>query len=76
MKSGKKTDPDSRGAVRWCSVGAIERSGASENIWCQVWAIDMLTRAMGTAPDHFNDHHTHAEVLAAFDVAIEAERGK
>lgn len=40
-------------------------------------AYDALADAMGVKiVADFNDTHTHAEVLAAFDKAIEAERGK
>lgn len=35
---------------------------------------DALELAMGAGIVAFNDHHNHAEVLTAFDRAIEAER--
>ena len=65
---------DAQAATCWCARGAI-------------WSIDpkgRLTDAFKalelSVPDQtvtvFNDTHTHAEVLAAFDSAIAAEEAK
>lgn len=60
-------------AVCWCALGAISRS--APGIPSAIDAKDALRRVIDSKISKFNDEHTHAEVLAAFDKAIEAERG-
>lgn len=60
------------GAVCWCAVGAIDKSCQGEpRLWRK--AADFLGDAVGCAIPKWNDapERTHAEVLAAFDKAIE-----
>jgi hypothetical protein len=54
-------------AVCFCASGALFLAGASED-GIDVWHV--LSRSMGCFVPKFNDSHTHAEVLAAFDKAI------
>lgn len=66
---GKKVRPNDPTAIRWCMEGACRR--VSPEIGFHRIAhfdIDCV----------FNDSHTHAEVLAAFDAAIakEAQHGR
>ncbi len=70
---GRKVSPRSANAVCWCAMGALEavcRYGSEASIG----SFDALAHAMpslyGIA--EFNDTHTHSEVLAKFDEAIEA----
>ena len=57
-------------ATCWCATGAISRvsrwSITNEN---KAW--DTLNFITGVSVARFNDSRTHAEVLAAFDRAIE-----
>ena len=63
---GDYTSPD---AERWCSYAAIMLNGQPH--WQSSGdAIDRLHNVVGCSISHFNDTHTHAEVLAAFDKAI------
>jgi hypothetical protein len=55
-------------AVCFCSWGAFHRAGYS------IIAEHFLRSEMDGMPGRFNDTHTHAEVLAAFDRAIEAAK--
>lgn len=64
---GTVTDPFASDAACWCSVRSIvavsrEWFFASESL---------LEKAIGGGVIRFNDMHTHAEVMAAFDRAIE-----
>lgn len=71
-RSGDCVHVLSPNAVCWCSVGACKAVVVADfNYFCA--ALDALADAMGT-PEvaDFNDTHTHAEVLGAFDKAIEA----
>jgi hypothetical protein len=70
---GKSVKPEE--ACCWCSLGAIVAvSGVSYYRFPEVLAA--LEDSMdGDIPD-FNDSHTHAEVLAAWDEAIEKEGAK
>lgn len=55
--------------ARRCSGAAICDAGAPWPSYPEIWAA--LESEMGGDIPHFNDSHTHAEVLAAFDAAIE-----
>lgn len=62
-------------ACRWCTSGAVRRVAQSGEEAAA--ALRRLYEVMKTTPPDFNDSHTHAEILAAFDRAIEiAERSK
>ena len=75
-------------ACRFCSLGAIRRSVSETggfDLKREMDATSILARAIaGVSPRkqwsseavvfEFNDTHTHAEVLAAFDRAIERAR--
>ena len=75
------TDWDSPEAVSWCVTGAIakvvrsvQESKGDYNALVMS-ALDKLRCAIGhDGVTAFNDAHNHAEVLAAFDKAIEASR--
>ena len=55
-------------AVCWSADGALMHVERDKNSF---WpARDALVAAMGASAVVFNDTHTHAEVLAAFDRAI------
>ena len=56
-------------AVCWCALGAIWRAVPNNDV--ETDAIFALSNAMGMGVPLFNDAHTHPEVLAAFDRAIE-----
>jgi hypothetical protein len=66
------------GAVRWCMSGAVEAElGRAITCWPLLEADEfgrLLNEGTGQEQDGvgvWNDNHTHAEVLAAFDRAIE-----
>lgn len=67
-----KVGPTGKNAFCFCAIGAlcsVTRKGA----WTVVLdpAFSALQSTIGVEPVHeFNDSHTHAEVLAAFDEAI------
>jgi hypothetical protein len=71
--AGEQTSTQAADAVCWCAIGAVLRADDtypySEAVGI---ASDLLRDAMGMHPADFNDSHTHPEVLAAFDRAIEA----
>ena len=71
-KDGAETDSKSPDAVCWCTLGAVNKF--SPDIHQELEeneALRVLMVAMKTPwPSRFNDTHTHAEVLAAFDAAI------
>ena len=59
-------------AVSWCALGAIEKAAGNRNEWLDEMA--KLRAVVGSSIIRFNDFHTHAEVLAAFDKAIEKNK--
>lgn len=59
------------GAVCWCSLGALIKVTAGELSPEFVNARFQLRRFMELDIARFNDTRTHAEVLAAFDKAID-----
>lgn len=65
-------------AVCWCSEGALQYvldDWEIESSDDGAGALRALSRAMGnTVVSMFNDNHTHAEVVAAWEAAIAAER--
>lgn len=70
----RTVSPRDERAVRWCSFGAVVKVTGPDYsaAWCAKRTMDRHIPEIGLY--HFNDTHTHAEVLAAFDKAIEAER--
>lgn len=54
-------------ACAWCSLGALKRVAKYTNY---SHAEILLSHYMDNCVAHFNDSHTHAEVLAAWDKAI------
>ena len=56
--------------VSWCASGVM--SECASRGMATGRAYTYLSTAMGASLPHFNDHHTHKEVLAAFDKAIAA----
>ncbi len=70
---GGVCDPWLPEACKWCSTGAIL---AITRGWDDAYggAIEALTREMRMGVAIFNDTHTHADVLRAFDAAIAKEK--
>ncbi len=73
---GNSIGPTADSACSWCSLGALTKSFG--NIWWPESHCEPLEQAIGQLhPDNlmsladFNDSHTHQEVLAVFDKAIE-----
>lgn len=68
---GNPTIPGARTAASWCAEGAVRRVGGD---CLATYVVRDLERACGwQGVLTFNDSHTHAEVLAAFDRAIESQ---
>ena len=68
--SARPVAVQSRYAVCWCAKGALNRVQSNHYINFQTAIV--LERAMGSlAIGKFNDTHSHGQVLAAFDKAIE-----
>jgi len=68
-RNGIPVIPDSAAAQCFCSLGALWRQDTSS------WATHQkghLLEAMGGNIAKFNDTRTHAEVMAAWDLAIAA----
>lgn len=63
--NGDPVDFTSSTAACWCSSGALHVVGGDP------LARRLLYETVGGSLVYFNDNHTHAEVLAAFDAAIE-----
>lgn len=61
-------------ACQFCSVGAVARIAGSDRTFSlsTTGAMSALMDAMSGDIPRFNDSHTHEEVLAAFDKAIDA----
>lgn len=81
-KLGKGCTSSSEDAVCWCMDGALMRSAQSAHLyepgsayWDAFYALNKLANGDFIA---WNDkpERKHAEVLAVFDKAIEAERAK
>lgn len=83
-EKGRRVQPTSPRATCFCSVGAVLRATGSKDefFWMidneqREEAIDILSEAMNV--EHvplFNDTHTHAEVMAAWDEAIKLAKEK
>ncbi len=69
LSDGTATSAFDPCATCWCSAGVIGSLTAGDSS-TQYQAIRLLSHAMGDNLVEFNDSHTHAEVLAAFDKAI------
>jgi hypothetical protein len=67
--SGKKVVARSPAAVCWCSYGALQSVMKAKLLPIEI--VLLLERPMHGCIADFNDTHTHAEVLAAFDAAID-----
>ena len=60
-------------AVCFCSLGALYSLDIPPDLLGPVY--DALDKAMGDETvTHFNDTHTHSQVMAAWDKAIEASK--
>lgn len=76
----KSVKPRDSSAARWCSLGALTCASAPFDSTLQEEAEEYLGYAAGLefeeTIEDWNDstHRTHAEVLAAFDKAIEQAR--
>jgi hypothetical protein len=56
-------------ACRWCATGAVLK--VNPDVVTANAALSILGEDMEDCIGDFNDYHNHAEVLAAFDAAIE-----
>jgi hypothetical protein len=66
---GQSCPLDSSAAVCWCAMGALKRVNPA-----LAWeARNALAKVIDDSVVTFNDQHSHAEVLAAFDQAIAQE---
>jgi hypothetical protein len=72
---GKPTGYDMRSAVSFCMIGAALRDGADNATKDE--ALQMLQEAVRGSVSSFNDkpHRDHADVMAAYDRAIELAEG-
>ena len=66
--------PEDDGAVCFCAEGALIRASGSKLTHGYPKELEKALEAEMGDIWHFNDTHTHAEVLAAFDAAIEKAR--
>lgn len=71
-RMGREVRPRSPEAVCWCSVGAINRFWNSENT-DERYAVIIALESEVDAIAKFNDTHTHAEVVAAWERAGKAK---
>lgn len=72
---GSGTYSHSDDAVCWCSLGALTKvSPPVEDSQTKKHAKLLLRKTMNKPITIFNDSHTHEEVLAAWDKAIEAAK--
>lgn len=68
--NGKLCAPESDDAEQWCMAGAIQRAGLRRKATLDtIKAAALVVQAqLGHQPmTKFNDTHTHAEVLGAFE---------
>lgn len=66
--------PQMAGACSFCAMGAVQFiTGESEAFYVSMQALKRSLETAHVSVLAFNDTHTHAEVLALFDRAIEAE---
>lgn len=70
-----RCNPKSPNAECWCAVGSIDVvTGYDVDDYGD--SLEILETLAGMALDHFNDTHTHAEVLSLFDRAIAAAEAR
>lgn len=60
--SGEWVPPKHESAIRWCVLGAIDNIYGHADYWEKVRLLSDTIEA--DSVHHFNDTHTHAEVLA------------
>jgi hypothetical protein len=58
-------------AVCFCSLGAINRVTLEKHSHMYLPAVIHLEKTMGMQVADFNDRHSHSEVMAAWDRAID-----
>ena len=71
--SGEPIGPSDTAACKFCSIGALVKYSDWETAHGDM--LDLLAYVMQAEVAEFNDTHTHAEVLAAFDAAISKAEG-
>lgn len=68
---GREIGPNEENAACFCSAGALQRAEGVFPRWYETKAYKFLETATRVySVTYFNDHHTHADVLAAFDRAV------
>jgi hypothetical protein len=70
-REGLPIPSNDRVACKWCAHGAM-MAVTDDDDPDYYKAINALSNVCGGSPANFNDSHTHAEVLDAFDQAIDA----
>ena len=73
-RSGMPCRPDSKRARSFCMVGALNFAIGNLSLALQNLTVDAVSKAMPTSPfgvGMFNDTHTHAQVIAVLDKAIQ-----
>ena len=74
-RDGFGTAPSSPSAIKFCVVGAFSRATRGLETEAGREAKDILRKFLGwSSLIKYNDSHSHAEVLAALDGAIEQEK--
>ncbi|APH74148.1 DUF6197 family protein [Aquibium oceanicum] len=68
--TGSYINPQHPSAVCFCSIGALERAAGGEFNDAYYEARARLRDTLNRCIASFNDNHTHAQVLAKFDEAI------
>ena len=72
---GKPCAPESKSAVQYCFIGAIQSLGRVLPR-SRVPAYEILNSVCIIPIEHFNDRSEHADVMAAYDKAIEMTKGE
>ena len=74
-KEENRVDPNDPNACRFDPYGAIAKAGVCKTKPVRAWAIVYLVEALPEKDypglEAYNDSHSHADVMALFDKAIE-----
>lgn len=69
---GREVLARSMEAMSWCAIGAMQAEQLDVDVYFD--GLAALRSQVNTSMQLFNDSHSHAEVLAVFDAAIESLR--
>lgn len=70
-KQGAACSALNKTARCWCASGALHKAWQGNYSVLYVDALNILGRVAGMSIIDYNDRHTHEELLAVFDKAIE-----